>query len=97
MLIAYFSATGTTEKIVKKIEKATGATLYQITPAKKYTSKDLNYSNDGSRANKEQSNKKSRPSIKGKTINMKDYDTVFVAYPIWHGQAPRIISTFRKL
>jgi len=25
---------------------------------------------------------------------MADYDVVFLGYPIWHGQAPRIISTF---
>ena len=94
VLVAYFSATGTTKGIAKKVAKASGGTLYRITPAKKYSSKDLNYNNDNSRANKEQNNKKARPSIKGKTVNIKDFDTVFIAYPIWHGQAPRIISTF---
>ena len=94
VLVAYFSATGTTKGIAKKVAEAAGGTLYRITPAKKYSSKDLNYNNDNSRANKEQNNKKARPSLKGKTVNIKDFDTVFIAYPIWHGQAPRIISTF---
>lgn len=53
VLVAYFSATGTTKGIAKKVAKATGGTLYQITPAKKYSSKDLNYNNDNSRANNE--------------------------------------------
>ena len=94
VLVANFSATGTTKDIAKKVAKATDGTLYRITPAKKYSSKDLNYNNDNSRANKEQNNKKVRPSLKGKTVNIKDFNTVFIAYPIWHGQAPRIISTF---
>ena len=27
---------------------------------------------------------------------MAEYDTIVLGYPIWHGQAPRIISTFLK-
>ena len=96
VLVAYFSATGTTKGIAKKVAKATKGTLYRITPAKKYSSKDLNYNNDNSRANKEQNKKKARPSLKGKTVNMKDFDTVFIAYPIWWGDLPRVMSTFAE-
>ncbi len=96
VLVAYFSATGATKGIAKKVVKATGGTLYRITPAKKYSSKDLNYNNDNSRANKEQNNKKARPSLKGKTVNIKNFDTVFIAYPIWWGDLPRVMSTFAE-
>ena len=37
-LVAYFSATGTTEKAAKVVAEVTGGTLYEIQPAKKYTS-----------------------------------------------------------
>lgn len=40
-LVAYFSATGTTEKAAKQIAEVTGGALYEIQPAKKYTSADL--------------------------------------------------------
>lgn len=94
ILAAYFSCTDTTKGVAEKIADITGGDLYRITPAKKYTSRDLNYNNESSRAVKEQGNKNIRPQIKGKTVGMKNYDVVFLGYPIWMGDAPRIISTF---
>lgn len=94
ILVAYFSCTDTTKGVAEKIADITGGDLYRITPAKKYTSRDLNYNNESSRAVKEQGNKNIRPQIKGKTVGMKNYDVVFLGYPIWMGDAPRIISTF---
>ena len=35
-----------------------------------------------------------RPAISGSLANMADYDVVFLGYPIWWGQAPKIICTF---
>ncbi|MCM1284224.1 MAG: flavodoxin [Muribaculaceae bacterium] len=94
VLVAYFSATGTTKGVAEKVAKATGGVLYRITPAKEYSSGDLDYNNDNSRANKEQNNKQARPSLKGEVVNIKDFDTVFIAFPIWWGQAPKVICTF---
>lgn len=39
-------------------------------------------------------NPASRPEIAVKRDNMKDYDTIFVGFPIWWYVAPRIINTF---
>ena len=59
-----------------------------------YTSEDLNYSNDDCRANQEQNDPAARPAITGTLENPEDYDVVFLGYPIWWGQAPKVIYTF---
>lgn len=94
VLVAYFSATGTTKSAAKKVKKATGGTLYQIKAAKPYTSADLSYDNDDCRANTEQQDGSVRPKIKGKVKNIKKYDVIFIGYPIWWGKEPMIIRTF---
>lgn len=93
-LIAYFSATGNTEHIARQLEGILDADIYEITPEIPYTSADLDYSNSGCRANQEQSDPTARPAIAGGVQDMRDYDVVFLGYPIWWGQAPKIISTF---
>ena len=94
ILVAYFSASGTTEKIAQYAVDILEADIYEIVPETPYTQEDLDYNNSSSRANREQSDPSARPAISGEVGDMQNYDTVFLAYPIWHGQAPRIISTF---
>ena len=94
VLVVYFTGTGTTKSVAKKIQKATGGTLYQIKAAKPYTKADLNYNNANCRANREQQNSKCRPKIKGKVKNIQKYDVIFIGYPIWWGKEPMIIRTF---
>ena len=93
-LVAYFSATGSTAGVAKHIADATGATLYEIQPETPYTSADLNYSDSSTRATREQHDASARPAISGTVENMADYDVVFLGYPIWWGQAPKILYTF---
>lgn len=93
-LVVYFSATHTTEKIAKHIVEEMNGDIYKIEPKNPYADDDLNYSNDQSRTSIEQNDQQSRPKIKNKMKNIEDYDVIFLGYPIWHGQAPRIISTF---
>ncbi len=90
-LILYFSATGNTEKIAEYIKKITGGDMIEIIPKEKYTSDDLNYNSD-CRANREQNDSKSRPEIKNE-INVANYDTIYLGYPIWWGTIPKIILT----
>ena len=52
-LVAYFSATGTTEKAAKQVAEVTGGALYEIQPAKKYTSADLDWHDKSSRSSVE--------------------------------------------
>lgn len=94
VLVAYFSATNTTKGVAEKIAVSTGGTLYSITPAQPYTSADLNYSDRNSRSTKEQNDPTARPEISGSVENMEQYDIVFIGYPIWWAEAPKIIYTF---
>ena len=92
-LVAYFSATNNTEGVAQRIADILSADLYEITPEVAYTSADLNYNTD-CRANQEQNDASARPAISGSVENMADYDVIFLGYPIWWGQAPKIIYTF---
>ncbi|MCC8079588.1 MAG: aldo/keto reductase [Oscillospiraceae bacterium] len=93
-LVAYFSCTGTTEGVARQIAAETGADIYEIIPETLYTEEDLNYNNSSSRANLEQADASARPAISDGLESVEQYDVIFLGYPIWHGQAPRIISTF---
>lgn len=93
ILVAYFSATGTTEQVAQQAAEVLDADLYEIVPEELYTEADLAYYTGG-RADQEQDDPNARPAITGGVEDMSQYDTVLLGYPIWHGQAPRIISTF---
>lgn len=93
VLVAYFSCTNNTEKIAEYISEVTGGTLYKITPEIPYSNADLNYNTD-CRANREQNDSTARPAISGSIDDIGDYNLVFLGYPIWWGQAPKIIYTF---
>lgn len=95
MLVIYFSATGTTKGIAEKIASVTGADLYEIVPKEPYTDEDLNYSDDSSRATVEQNDPDVRPEYEDIQVDIEnDYSTIFIGYPIWWGQEPRIMDTF---
>ena len=91
--VIYFSATGNTKKVAGYIKDLTGGDLIEIVPKEKYTDDDLNYSNGNSRATMEQNDSSARPQIEN-SINTDSYDVIFLGYPIWWGDAPRIILTF---
>lgn len=93
-LVAYFSASGVTEKMAKTLAEVTGADLFEIQPAVPYTTADLDWMNKKSRNSVEMSNPDSRPEIGNKIPDMGQYDTVFVGFPIWWYVAPTIINTF---
>ena len=91
--IIYFSATGTTKKVAGYIKELTTGDLIEIVPKDKYTDSDLNYNNSNSRATQEQNDSSVRPEISN-TIDTDSYDVIYLGYPIWWGDAPRIILTF---
>ena len=93
-LVAYFSASGVTARLAETIAKAADADLYEIDPKVPYTSADLNWNNSSSRSSIEMNDKACRPEIAGEVADMGQYDTVFVGFPIWWYEAPRIIHTF---
>ena len=93
--VVYFSATGTTERMAKNAADAMGADIFEIEPVHKYTSADLNWHDKKSLSSIECNDPKSRPAIASK-IDISDYDTVVLCYPIWWAYAPKIVYTFAE-
>ena len=93
-LVAYFSASGNTASLAKKLAEAAGADLYEITQAVPYTSADLNWQNKQSRSSVEMNDHSSRPAIADTDANIAAYDTVYLGFPVWWYIAPTIINTF---
>ena len=96
ILVAYFSATGTTKGVAEHIANGLNADIYEIVPEDPYTDADLNYNDNNSRTTIEMNDPNARPAISGSVENMEQYDIIFVGYPIWWGEAPRIVSTFME-
>ena len=94
VLVAFFSATGTTKGVAEKIAAITGGDLYEIVPAEPYSDADLNWNDRGSRSTKEQNDKSVRPAIGSAAIGLAGYETVYLGFPIWWGEEPRIMDTF---
>lgn len=94
ILVAYFSATGTTARAARTVANISGGELYTITPEKPYTDADLNWNNKKLRSSVEMNNPKARPTLGGKKLDISNYDVIFIGYPIWWNLAPRIINTF---
>ena len=94
VLVVYFSATGTTRGVAERIAKVTDADIYEIVPAEPYTSDDLNWNDKNSRTTHEQNDKSSRPEIAGDRISLEGYTTIYIGFPIWWGEEPRIMDTF---
>ena len=74
--------------------KTVGVKLYKITPATAYTSADLDWNNKSSRSSIEMTTENSRPELGGDVLDLKDYDVVFLGYPIWWNLCPRPVNTF---
>lgn len=94
VLVAYFSATGTTKSVAERIAKATGGDLYEIAPETPYTDDDLDWRNDKSRSSVEMHCDTIRPALKALKTDMEGYDVVFVGFPIWWNLAPRAVNAF---
>ena len=96
VLVAYFSASGTTKGVAQQLAEVTGGTLHEIKPEQPYTDADLDWRNKQSRSSVEMEDKTSRPAITDKLPNMQDYDVVYVGFPIWWYTCPTIINTFME-
>lgn len=94
VLVVYFSATGTTKSVAEKIASVTGGDLYEIEAAQTYTDDDLNWHDNASRTTVEQNDKSARPAIGSAPLSLNGYSTIYIGYPIWWGEEPRILDTF---
>ena len=94
VLVAYFSASGTTARVAKNLAEAAGADLYEIKPSVPYTRADLNWNDKKSRSSVEMNDKSFRPPLADKNAGIDVYDTILLGFPIWWYVAPTIINTF---
>lgn len=94
VLVVYFSATGNTKGVAELIADITDADIYEIKALQEYTSDDLNWNDDDSRTTKEQNDASVRPEIGSDPLSLDGYKTIYIGYPIWWGQEPRIMDTF---
>ena len=94
-LVAYFSASGVTAKLSKKLASSIGADLFEIVPSKPYTQADLDWRDKTSRSTIEMNDRSCRPAISSKT-DISPYDVIFVGFPVWWFREPSIIDTFME-
>ena len=97
ILVAYFSATGTTAAVAEKLADMTRADIYAIMPEEPYSTADLDWRNKKSRSSVEMENPDARPALHGRKENIAAYDVVFIGYPIWWDLAPRVVNTFLEV
>lgn len=93
-LVVYFSATGNTKAVAEKIASITGEDTYEIKAAQEYTDADLDWNDSDSRATREQNDPSARPEIGSDPVSLEGYKTIYIGYPIWWGEEPRIMDTF---
>ncbi len=94
VLVIYFSATGTTKGVAEMIADITDGDLYEIKALEEYTDEDLNWNDSNSRSTKEQDDPSARPAIGSDPVSLEGYTTIYIGYPIWWGEEPRIMDTF---
>ena len=94
ILVSYFSASGVTKDVAKKLALSLQADLFEIEPVQKYSAVDLDWNNPASRSSVEMNDPSNRPKIKESKVNLAQYDKILVGFPIWWGVAPRVINTF---
>jgi flavodoxin len=96
ILVVYFSTDDTIRAAAYIIAEALSADLFEIQPVEPYTADDVNYHNSRSRTSIEQNDPQARPAIAVLPDDLNRYDTIILGYPIWWGQAPRILYTFME-
>ncbi len=92
--VVYFSASGVTEKLAKRLAEAIGSDIFEIVPRQKYTDKDLDWTDKNSRSSLEMADINSRPEIIKINFDIKNYDNIFIGFPIWWYREPSVVDTF---
>lgn len=96
VLVVYFSATGSTEKVANYIADATDADIFELEPVNTYTSDDLNYNNPSSRVSREHDDISLQDIelVKVTPDSWEEYDVIFLGYPIWWHAAAWPVNHF---
>ena len=92
ILVAYFSWSGTTQRMAQEIAAQTGADIFRIEPVTPYPT-EYTPCTEVARAEKEA---KARQAISGRVEKWSEYDTVFIGCPVWWWKTPMIICSFAE-
>ena len=90
VLVAYFSATGTTKGVAERLAGALGADLFEIEPEKPYSSDYNTVLREAQRDQRVQA----RPKLKGQVKDIGRYDVIILGYPNWWASIPMPIASF---
>lgn len=93
-LVAFFSASGETKKLASTLAAVVDGDLFEISPKVSYTTADLDWHDKKSRSTIEMNDTACRPAIADAVTDIGQYDTIYIGFPIWWYEAPRIIQTF---
>ncbi len=96
VLVAYFSASGVTASLAKKLAQEIKADLFEIEPEAPYSEADLDWRNQKSRSSLEMKDPSSRPAIRSKINYISQYELIFIGFPVWWYREPSIIDTFME-
>jgi flavodoxin len=81
---------GTTEYIARMIQETTGGDIYFIETQDAYP---VDFQAVISQ-NHDEMNRKFLPPLKSSSLNMEQYDVVFIGYPVWANAVPQVIISF---
>jgi flavodoxin len=93
-LVAYFSASGVTERVAQVMAEIASADLFAIVPQIPYSKAHLDWLDPYSRSSVEMRDLSSRPPIIANLKDANTYEVIFLGFPIWWSTAPTIINTF---
>ena len=96
VLVAYFSASGVTASLAKKLAQEIKADLFEIEPESPYSEADLDWRNQKSRSSLEMKDPSSRPAIRSEINDISQYELIFIGFPVWWYREPSIIDTFME-
>ncbi|MCD8204531.1 MAG: hypothetical protein LUC16_01720 [Coprobacillus sp.] len=88
-LIAYYSLSGNTKKVAKKLESLLDADIVEIKGKKNYGS----YMKAVEIAGKEFETNE-LPECTTKIDNLSEYDRLLVGFPLWYNKAPNLVVSF---
>ncbi len=93
-MITYFSTSGATKKLASTLAVVVDGDLFEIRPIVPYTAADLDWRDKTSRSTIEMNDTACRPPIANAVTDIDQYETIYIGFPIWWYEAPRIIQTF---
>jgi flavodoxin len=93
-LVVFFSASGVTAKVARKLAEAVEAPVYEIKPKETYTAEDLDWRDKQSRSSVEMNDPACRPAMADTDAPVDTADVIFVGFPIWWYREPSIVDTF---